>query len=112
MNLRTREDFTIPIFYLYRTPKLICRHYKSSRIEKNEMNEIVFFQQNFFVCLPTVNSKRKYREASIKWELFHQTSVDDRQITVRGVLNEGKGFFSKSILVKRLSEACEECGVN
>ena len=112
MNLRTREDFTIPIFYLPRTRKLICRHYKSRKIEKNQMNGIVFFLQNFFVYISTGNSKRKYREASIKWELFHQISVVDRQITVRGVLNEGKGFFSKFILVKRLSEAYQKSGVN
>ena len=45
------------------------------------MNDI-FFLQSFFVYLPTVNSKRTYREVSIKVELFHQISVVDREITV------------------------------
>ena len=67
-------------------PKANLSNYKSRKIEKNDMNDI-FFLQSFFVYLPTVNSKRTYREVSIKVELFHQISVVDREITVWGLLN-------------------------
>ena len=66
-------------------PKANLSNCKSKKIEKNDMNDI--FLQSFFVYLLTVNSKRKYREVSIKVELFHQISVVNREITVCGLLN-------------------------
>ena len=91
MNLWIREHFTIRISYLSRTPKLkYTIYYNLSEIEKNGINGLYFFLQNFFVYLPTVKGKkkkRKCREASIKSrdDLFHQIKVVGREITVRGI---------------------------
>ena len=90
MNLWIREHFTIPLSYLSRTPKLkYAIYYSLSEIEKNEINGLYFFLQNFFFYLPTVKSKkkRKCREATItsRDDLFHQIKVVGREMIVRGI---------------------------
>ena len=70
-------------------------------MSKIEKNGLVFFLQNAFVYLPAADIGNKYRQASIKYsvgKLFHRINVLDREITDLGVLNEGKGLFSKFIL--------------
>ena len=42
-NLRTREYYTFPISNLFCTPKLIHRHYKLSKIEKNGIIGILLY---------------------------------------------------------------------
>ena len=69
MNLWIREHFTIRISYLSRTPKLkYTIYYNLSEIEKNGINGLYFFLQNFFVYLPTVKGKKK-KENVVKHRL-------------------------------------------
>ena len=85
-ELSDKRRFHNSDFLFVLHPKANLSNCKSKKIEKNDMNDI-FFLQSFFVYLLTVNSKRKYREVSIKVELFHQISVVNREITVCGLLN-------------------------
>ena len=56
MNLRTREHFTVPISNLSHYPKLMQRHYKLSKVEKNGMNGIFFFCK--IICLQLIVEKK------------------------------------------------------
>ena len=99
---------------------LICpappANVKALQVEQNwEEWNCIFFLQNFFVYLPAADIGKIYCEASLKYragELFHRINVLVREITVLGVLNAGKGLFSKYIEVKRQREACQEYGIN
>ena len=43
--------------------------------------------------------------------MFHEINVVDKEVTVFGGLSEGKGLFSKFILVKRQREVYQERGI-
>ena len=49
INLRTRKHFIVPIFNLSRTPMLMQRHDKLTKLEKNGMNGIIFCSAKLFV---------------------------------------------------------------
>ena len=108
MNLRTREQFAGIIFNLSRTPKLMQRHYKYSKVEKNEMNGIIFLKNN----LSLVDSGKNIGKQG--WWIRETVSPNQRfweRNNYLWGLNEGNGLFSKLILVKRRREAYQKRGI-
>ena len=73
VNLRAREYCTFPKSGWFCTLKLIQRHYKLSKIEKNRLIGIIslFFLLQYY--LSPVNGKIKNSEASIKFRRIHFT---------------------------------------
>ena len=73
MNFRTREDFTIPTFYLSCTPKLICRI--ASREKLRKMTWMTFFscKASLFIYLQLIVKENivKYR---LRWNYFTKSA--------------------------------------
>ena len=53
INFRTTKYWTVPICNLSCKTKLMQKHYKFSKIEKNGMHGIIFFSAKFFFYLST-----------------------------------------------------------
>ena len=110
MNLRTREHFTVPISNLSRNPKLMQKHYNFSEVEKNGMNGIMFFLQNYLSPVDSGRNIVKHR-----WWIRGVVSPNHLCWQINSclrVLNEGKDLFNKLILAKRQREAYQERGIN
>ena len=94
MNLRTREYFTIPISNFPAPPANV----NTLQVEQNwEERNCIFFCKTVYLSASDIG-KKKNGEASIKYsagKLFHRMFLTE--ITVLGVLNKGKGLFSKFI---------------
>ena len=106
MNLWTREHFTVPMSNSSSTPNLKQGHDKFSKVEKSEMNGIIFFLQNDLSPVDGGKNIVKY-----VWWIRGVVSPNQRcwqrNSCLRG-LNESKVLFSKFFLVKRQREAYHE----
>ena len=85
---------TFPISNLSCTPKLIQRHYKLSKVEINGVIRIIFF----FFCKIILKHRLSLGGVASPYQGCRQRN------NCLGGLYEGKGFFSKLVLVTRHRE--------
>ena len=102
INLLTKEYCTFPISNLSCIPKLIQRHYKFSKTEKNGIIRFFFFLQNYLSPVDCGKKNLNHQLSSGGVDSANQ-GCRQRSKCLRG-LNEDKGFFSKFILVTRQRE--------